>query len=237
MILILAATSLETTLLRERLCNSETVVCNSCNLFTGQLCEQAVLVGHGGIGQVNMAIQLTQILNVNQPEAVFLVGCGGSYPNNDLQNGDLAIASTEIFGDLGIITNTEFIPLDQLQITQDNRLVPSIKQEFILDKHLLRWAKKNLPHALTGPFVTVNSCSGHSALSDQIQTRTQGICENMEGAAVAQVCANFNIPLLELRGISNPTGTRDPLKWDIKAGVTSAQMGIFTLLDNWTSYS
>ncbi|MCW8893304.1 MAG: futalosine hydrolase, partial [Deltaproteobacteria bacterium] len=60
-----------------------------------------------------------------------------------------------------------------------------------------------------------------------------GICENMEGAAAAQVCSAFDLPLLELRGISNPTGTRDPEQWDIIKGAEAAQLGILELLQNW----
>jgi futalosine hydrolase len=55
----------------------------------------------------------------------------------------------------------------------------------------------------------------------------------MEGAAVAQVCAEFDLPLLELRGISNPTGTRDPQQWNIVRGAEAAQTGILKLLGNW----
>ncbi len=236
MILIIAATPIETKVLRKQLNHSKIVSCNSFNLFSGSLCGQNVLIGHGGIGQVNMTLQLTQILNNYQPQTVFLVGCGGSYPNNELNNGDLVLASKEIFGDLGVITNTKFIPLDHLEMPQDIQLAPLVQQQFTLDPNLLEWAQKVVPQAQSGTFVTVNSCSGHTLLSDELQHRTMGICENMEGAAVAQVCTNFNIPLLELRGISNPTGTRDPHEWDIKTGVTSAQAGILTLLENWASY-
>jgi futalosine hydrolase len=55
----------------------------------------------------------------------------------------------------------------------------------------------------------------------------------MEGAAAAQVCAEFSLPLLELRGISNPTGSRDPQLWDIKAGAEAAQRGLLQLLEQW----
>ena len=54
----------------------------------------------------------------------------------------------------------------------------------------------------------------------------------MEGAAAAQACENFGVPLLELRGISNPTGTRDPQQWDVVGGATAAQQGILKLLKN-----
>jgi futalosine hydrolase len=52
----------------------------------------------------------------------------------------------------------------------------------------------------------------------------------MEGAAAAQVCAEFSCPLLEVRGISNPTGTRANERWDIPLGMRVAQEAVLTLL-------
>ena len=44
----------------------------------------------------------------------------------------------------------------------------------------------------------------------------QGLCENMEGAAVARVCAGFNLPCLELRCISNFVEDRNTGHWKMK---------------------
>ena len=55
----------------------------------------------------------------------------------------------------------------------------------------------------------------------------------MEGAATAQVCAEYNLPLLEIRGISNPTGSRVPADWDLKLGAEAAQRAVMRLLENW----
>jgi futalosine hydrolase len=44
----------------------------------------------------------------------------------------------------------------------------------------------------------------------------QGLCENMEGAAVARVCAAFAVPCLELRCISNFVEDRDAGRWELK---------------------
>jgi futalosine hydrolase len=56
----------------------------------------------------------------------------------------------------------------------------------------------------------------------------------MEGAAAAQVCEQFQLPLLEIRGISNPTGTRDPRQWDICKGTAAAQNAVIKLVDDWS---
>ncbi|SEA82607.1 futalosine hydrolase [Desulfuromusa kysingii] len=233
MLLILAATPLETNLLRQTMTNTEHLSCGSIKIIAGELEGQQVLLCHGGIGQVNMALQLTRILSVHTPLAVFLCGCGGSYPDSGLRVGDLALADVEIFGDLGVVTTDTFIPLSHLNIPQDKQLAPAIKQSIPLDPELCRWAQLSLEEVACGPFVSVNCCSGTPAASLDLQLRTKGICENMEGAAAAQVCSEFNIPLLELRGISNPTGTRDPEQWDVVRGSAAAQSAILKLLQRW----
>jgi len=233
MILILAAAPLETTLLRDKISSLQIHNCGSIQVLSGTLQGQDILLGHGGIGQVNMTLQLTRLLSEHNPIAVLLCGCGGSFPDSGLKIGNLALAKEEIFGDLGVATADKFIPLEQLNLPQNLQLAPAVKQTFPLDSDLLSWAQEVLPDAACGSFVTVNCCSGHGELSDELQQRTGGICENMEGAAAAQVCAEFDIPLLELRGISNPTGTRDPQQWDIVCGSEAAQLGILELLENW----
>ena len=201
-------------------------------MFSGQLEGKDILLSHGGIGQVNMAICLTHLLEEYRPEKVFLCGCGGSYPASGLKNGDLALATSEYYADLGVATAEQFIPLEDLNLPQDTELSPRVKQSLPLDPELLVRAQEILPDAICGPFSTVNCCSGSSELSLELERRSGSICENMEGAAAAQACENFGVPLLELRGISNPTGTRDPQQWDVVGGATAAQQGILKLLKN-----
>ncbi len=231
--LIIAAVPLETALLRRQLQNSRSEELGSCQVFSGTIHNQAVLLAHSGIGQAAMAIQLTRLLERFSPQTVLLCGCGGSYPDSGLQNGDLALASEEICGDLGAATADHFIPLAQLDIPQQPGLMLTTQQAYSLQSTVTDLARTILPDAHFGPFVSVNCCSGHARLSEELQQRTGGICENMEGAAAAQVCAEYRLPLLELRGISNPTGTRDPQQWDIARGAEAAQLGLLKILQNW----
>lgn len=233
MLLILAAAPLETVLLRKNIVNPQQLSSGSHQVISGILQGRKVLLAHIGIGSVNTAVQLTRLLNEHSPLAILLCGCGGCYPKSGLKVGDLALADREIYGDLGAMTATGFIPLDLLDIPQDTHWAPVVQQSYPLNPELLIWAKNILPDAVSGTFITVNCCSGTSDLSEMMQQRTGAICENMEGAAAAQVCAEFDIPILELRGISNPTGTRDPERWDIIKGAEAAQFGIMKLLQNW----
>ena len=235
MLLIIAAVPAETGLLRHQVENIHTASHAGYELTFGSIHNQQILLAHSGVGQTAMALRLTRLLQQYSCTAVLLCGCGGSYPDSGLQNGDLALASAEIFGDLGVATAESFIPLSDLDIPQDRRLMPNLQQTFDLDNQLLRHARQQLPNAACGRFVTINCCSGYPQLSADLQQRSGGICENMEGAAAAQVCAEFSVPLLELRGISNPTGSRDPQQWDIKAGVMAAQRGLLQLLKHWPS--
>ena len=68
----------------------------------------------------------------------------------------------------------------------------------------------------TGAFVTVNCASGTAKRGNMLGARYRALCENMEGAAVARVCREFNLPCLELRCVSNLVEDRDTSRWQLK---------------------
>lgn len=233
MILILAATPLETKLLRQHISASQISMCASTQVISGHLSHQDILLAHSGIGLVNMAILTSQILNQYKPDFVVLVGCGGSYPNSGLSNGEIVLADCEIYGDLGVETDDEFLLLTGIASKSNNFNLRDVQQKFTFNKNIIDFIVKSIPEITVGPFVSVNCCSGTPELSQKMEQRTNGLCENMEGAAAAQLCAEANIPMIELRGISNPTGTRDPEQWDLLKGTESAQKGLLKLLEIW----
>jgi len=235
MILLLAATPFETSLLRKQMSFH---IDSAHDLYHGESSggEQFCLL-HTGIGPTSTAISLTRHLEHNTPQAVLMIGCGGSYPNSGLQIGDLALATEEVFGDLGVMTAQGFLSLEEMEIPVNPPPVQRIQLDTPLrekvDNLLQSLAKDQQKQLRCGPFVTVSSCSGHPHLSQDLEKRTGGICENMEGAAAAQVCSLYRLPFLELRGISNPTGTRDPQQWNLKSGTEAAQWGLLKILERW----
>jgi futalosine hydrolase len=74
-----------------------------------------------------------------------------------------------------------------------------------------------------GNFVTVATCSGTDTRASAVGTATAGICENMEGAAIAHMCCMFDTPFVEMRSISNMVEARNMASWDLPGAMRRAQ--------------
>lgn len=234
MILILAAVPLETRLLREKIIERQITDNGSTQLLSGTLLGHSIVMAHSGIGIANMCLTASRVLSSVSPEICFLVGCGGCYPNSGLKNGDLVVADSEFYGDLGVETEDDFVLLDGISGKNQSIKTHDVQNKYKFNKSITSKIMKSLPHATMGPCVTVNCCSGTPALAEKLEKRTGGICENMEGAAAAQICAEAGLQLVELRGISNPVGTRDQSQWDLILGAEAAQRGLLKILETWT---
>ena len=57
----------------------------------------------------------------------------------------------------------------------------------------------------------------------------------MEGAAVARVCHEFSLPMLEMRAISNYVEDRDPRNWRLAEACETAAEGAASLLQGFAS--
>jgi futalosine hydrolase len=240
MIALLAAVPEETTLVRAALQNVTEKSVMGVPLMTGTISGRKITLAHSGIGKAAAAATTISLLSNGQPEALLLFGCGGAYPGAELELGDLAIASGEIFGDDGVATPAGFQDLAQIKLPM-RRNPKEIYNTWPVDSKLLDWAapilqayaSENKIKARSGPFVTVSTCTGSTDTATAIAQRTRGLCENMEGAAVALACQQLSTPLLEIRGISNLVEDRDPGRWNLPAGMAAAQYAILDLLKSW----
>jgi len=240
MIALLAAVAEETVLISKSLRDSVQESVDGMIMLSGQIHGQAVCLTHGGIGKAAAAAATITLLHYCRPEALLLFGCGGAYPHSGLEIGDLALADTEIFGDEGVATPNGFadlaamgLPMRQgdeplFNIWPTDRPLRELAQPTLFEKAAEQGAK-----LATGAFVTVSTCTGTMSRAIELEQRTGGICENMEGAAVALACRQLSVPLLEIRGISNLVEDRDTGRWDLAAGMSVAQQAVISLLKKW----
>lgn len=171
-----------------------------------------------GVGPVETAVRLTRFL-ADTPAAitgVVNVGVAGGYCA--AQEGkrppallDLYLAETETFGDLGLCYPDRIERLPEA-LTGTTR--------FWMDRALLDAAVRicrewDIP-VDTGNFVTVAGASATRTRGEMLARLFQAQCENMEGAAVARVCAEFALPALEIRCISNLVEDRNPETWRLQ---------------------
>ena len=78
--------------------------------------------------------------------------------------------------------------------------------------------------------MTVSQCSGTLNSGTLMKKRFNGLCENMEGAAVAHICAIYGVPMVEVRGISNMIEDRDMKRWDIEAATSNCNKVVMELV-------
>lgn len=186
-----------------------------------------------GLGPVETTLSLSCLLHeqADRIDAVLNFGVAGAYPDNgtDLQACllDICLAEQEILGDLGICLQDGF----ERFISADLR----VEDSFVLDPALLAVAAQALDCAETaykrGTFITVSCASGTRKRGQLLGREFQGLCENMEGAAVARVCSHFALPCLEVRCISNMVEDRDTRKWQLKQACARAGQAAATIVN------
>ncbi len=167
-----------------------------------------------GLGPVETVFSLTQYLTAQKDKVKTLInfGVAGAFPDTGLELLDICLAEKEVFGDIGICFGDRVVDFESGPMSRNIR--------FEMDNALLAKTEKVLAHALIpynkGTFVTVNCVSGTARRGRFLQEKHGAICENMEGAAVARVCQEYGLPVLEVRCVSNHVEDRDVSKWNLQ---------------------
>lgn len=209
-------------------------------VYTGSINNKAVIYTISGIGKTNAAHAATILLEKLSPEILVLFGVGGAYPSTGLALGDIVVAEKEVYGDEGVMLKDIFHGTELLGIPLLKKGRKKYFNEFRLDttlvKKVLKAAQRVRHHApcmtkvVTGTFVTVSTCTGTREKALTLEKRFGALCENMEGASVVHVCAMYDTPVIELRGISNIVSDRDKDKWDVPLAAAHCQEAVRELL-------
>lgn len=169
-----------------------------------------------GVGPVNAAFALTRELTARPARAVIVCGVGGAYPRSGLDGGDVVCAETETYGDLGAGSPAGFLDMRALGfpvIASDPPLFNTLPLDLF-------------PVAAKVPFVTCATCTGTGAEADEIQRRTGGAVESMEGAALVHVARLMGVRIGEVRAISNAVGARDRAAWRLDEAAAAARKAV-----------
>lgn len=204
MLLVCTATEFEAAMLRDRLAGRSNVT---------------ILVT--GVGPVNAAHGVTVAILQQRPHAIISCGIAGVYPASGLLLGDVVCADTEVYGDLGAQSPAGFIDMKAMGF-------PVVPGPAPLFNEL---PMQVFPSERRARFVTVSTCTGTDLVAREIERRTGGAVENMEGAAIAHVAHLHGVPVGEVRGISNAVTNRDTKSWRIKEASAAAQDTLLRWID------
>jgi futalosine hydrolase len=171
-----------------------------------------------GVGPLESAVSTSRFLERNHTKirGVVNFGIGGAYlpvqPGQGANILGLCLAQKEVLGDYGVCTGIRVEPF------ADPAMGGST--EFPLDEGLYERARdifrRNGMAYTSGIFMTVNGASGTAERGDWLRDRYNAICENMEGGAIARVCREFSLPMLEIRVISNLVEDRPGSPWRLE---------------------
>jgi futalosine hydrolase len=208
----------------------------------GILDDKDVIYIISGMGKTNAAHAATILLEKFSPETIVILGVGGAYPSTGLGIGDIVVAEREVYGDEGVMVKdgfhgTEFIGIPLLKkgrkkYFNEFRLnTPLVKKALKAAQGVSRHASRVMT-VRKGTFVTVSTCTGTREKAFELEKRFGALCENMEGASVAHICAMYDIPMIEIRGISNIVSDRNKDGWDIRLAAAHCQETVKELLRN-----
>lgn len=205
--------------------------------WRGVLAGVPVVVVQSGMGKTNAAQAATALLEQQTVAGLIGFGVGGAYPGSDLTVGDVALATTEIYGDEGVEAPQGWLSTREMAIPLLQRDGAEYFNQFPLQPDRARAASAALTAAeiahRSGAFVTVSNCSGTQRRADEMADRFGGLVETMEGAAVAHICHLYDTPYVELRGISNLVEDRDLSRWRLQEAAERCARALEPIVADW----
>lgn len=225
---IIASTEIEADSVIKQFSQKKEISVQGKSFYKGQFKNTEAIVCICGVGKANAAHATALLIEKFRPNLIYIIGVGGAYPSSGLSIGDIVVAEKEIYGDEGLITKSEVGEKDETNFYTTDKINISlcITDGVKYYNEFPMFIPEKLKDIKRGNFVTMSTCTGTLEKGKEIEKRFDAICENMEGAAIAHICAFSGIPVAEIRGISNiiKDRTAEPLnKADIIKAARNAQ--------------
>ena len=186
------------------------VVATNFEITSDMLKVYPVLVT--GIGMVNTSINLTRELSKNRYDLVINMGIAGSFKDS-INIGDVVEITEDSFSEIGFENNNQFNKFSEFDIKTSFTVNP---------KSTLKSVKS----------ITVNTVHGNAQSISEIVERENTDIESMEGAAVFNVCEDFNTNCIQIRSISNKVEARNKDNWDIKTAISNLNNEVERIITN-----
>jgi futalosine hydrolase len=157
-----------------------------------------------GVGPAEAAAATSAELAAGGVDLVVCAGIAGGF--TPLQPGEIAIASAIEFADLGAETSDGFRPLPDLGFGR-------VRYE-VTPKLAVQLADRT--GGRLGTVLTVATVTGTAEAEARLGRRfPDAVAEAMEGAGVAAAAAYHDVPVAEIRAISNVVGPRERASWRV----------------------
>jgi len=223
---IIGAMEPEVAILKAKLNNAKTLTYGGFNFYQGQLNDNEVIIVQSGIGKVAAALATVLLIDKFQPDYVVNTGSAGGFEQS-LKVGDIVISSEVRYHDVDV---TAF----GYEIGQ----LPSNPAAYLPHPSLVTAAKLGIKQLSKTLAKNIQTVVGLITTGDTFMTAEDDIAKaranfpnmaavEMEGAAIAQTCHQFNIPFVIIRSLSDIAGKESPSSFEAyleTASVNSSQL-------------
>lgn len=224
---IIGAMEPEVAILKSQLTNSQTSTYGGYTFFQGLLNDTEVVIVQSGIGKVAAALATALLIDKFSPDYVVNTGSAGGFEQS-LKVGDIVISDDVRYHDV-----------DVTAFGYDIGQLPANPAAFTPHPLLIDAAKTGI-ESLDG----VQTLVGQITTGDTFMTKDEDIAKaranfphmaavEMEGAAIAQTCHQFNTPFVVIRSMSDIAGKESPTSFEAyleTASVNSSKM-VIAMLD------
>ena len=219
---IIGAMEIEVNRIKEQMEDVSVTDKAGMSFFEGKWNGNDVVVVRSGIGKVNAAVCAQILVDTFHADAIINTGIAGSL-KNEINIGDIVLSTDAIQHDMdaqGFGSAPGVIP--QMEVS-----------DFQADEKLIELAKKCCAEVCPDIQVfTGRVVSGDQFISDKkkkewLSSQFEGLCAEMEGAAIAQAAYLNHVPFLIIRAISDKaddSATMDYPEFEAMAAENSVKL-------------
>lgn len=178
-----------------------------CRFYTGKLDGFDVVLLQSGIGKVAAAVGTTLLLEEFKPACVINTGSAGGF-HSSLNVGDVVVSTEVRYHDADV---TAF-GYEMGQMAQQ-------PAAFMASENLMQVVEQAVEasnqHAVRGLICTGDAFVCSADKQAFIRTHfPEVVAVEMEAAAIAQVCHQFNVPFVVVRAISDVADKESPMSFE-----------------------
>lgn len=205
---VIGAMEQEVEALRLVINNPQTIIIANSEYTEGTYAGHDVVLLKSGIGKVNAAMSTAILLHHFKPDAVINTGSAGGF-DTALEVGAIVISDEVRHHDV-----------DVTAFGYEMGQVPQLPAAFISDVKLRKLAEEAVEELGQHQFATGLIATGDSFMSDP--ERVESVrrhfphmkATEMEAAAVAQVCHQFEVPFVVIRALSDIAGKESSISFE-----------------------
>jgi adenosylhomocysteine nucleosidase len=205
---IIGAMEEEVSILRDKMTDREEITIANSEFSTGKLNGVHVILLKSGIGKVNAAMSTAILLERFNPDYVINTGSAGGF-----------LPSLNV-GDVVISTEVCHHDVDVTAFGYEYGQVPGLPPAFLADEKLVQIAEKSAENISDIQVVKGLIATGDSFMNDPARVEfvrkqfNELYAVEMEAAAIAQVCYQFNTPFVIIRALSDIAGKESNVSFE-----------------------